>query len=208
MEKQIGIIDYNCGNLASLHNALERTECKFGYISKLEDFSLYSAYILPGVGAFRYGMESLVKKHFDSILLEEIKHGKKVLGICLGMQLLFEDSLEGGFQNGLGFVPGNVRQIKTKGKCRIPHMGWNNIEIDDGNEIKIFDDIDKESSYYFVHSYGVDCGNNDIMKAQVNYCGDKFLAAFEFENISGVQFHPEKSHDAGLKLLDNFCNRL
>ena len=109
--KKVGIIDYGCGNIASLQNALEKIECRFGHVSSPDQFDLYDAYILPGVGAFKHGMESLIDNGIDLALLESVKKGKKLLGICLGMQLLFEDSSEGGRQKGLGLIPGNIRKI-------------------------------------------------------------------------------------------------
>jgi imidazole glycerol-phosphate synthase subunit HisH len=205
--KKIGIVDYGCGNMASLHNALEKIDCKFGYISNPDQFNLYDAYILPGVGAFKYGMESLVDKKMDLSLLESIKKGKELLGICLGMQLLFEESYEGGRRTGLGLIPGSVRKINfNKENCRVPHMGWNDLNIDEVDSVKLFRGIDKESSYYFVHSYHATTREH-VSQVTTNHCENNILAAFEYENILGVQFHPEKSHDAGLKLLDNYCSK-
>ena len=206
MVKKIGIIDYGCGNLASLHNSLEKINCKFGYISSAEDFDLFDAYILPGVGAYKYGMRSLIDNEMDSSLLEAIKKGKELLGICLGMQLLFESSTEGGYQKGLAFVPGSVDRIEVPQGCRVPHMGWNDLSVNEVNNVQLFNGIDKESSYYFIHSYCA-IAEKSVSQVTTTYCQKKILSAFEYENVSGVQFHPEKSHDAGLKLLDNYCKR-
>jgi len=206
MVKKIGIVDYGCGNLASLHNSLEKINCKFGYISRAEDFNLFDAYILPGVGAYKYGMQSLIDNGMDVALSAEIKKGKEILGICLGMQLLFEGSTEGGQQKGLALVPGSVSRIEVSKGCRIPHMGWNDLSVDEVNNVQIFNSIDKESSYYFIHSYCA-IAEETVSQVTTTYCQKKILSALEYENISGVQFHPEKSHDAGLKLLDNYCKR-
>jgi imidazole glycerol-phosphate synthase subunit HisH len=206
MVKKIGIVDYGCGNLASLHNSLQKINCKFGYISRTEDFDLFDSYILPGVGAYKYGMNSLIDNEMDLSLLDEIKKGKELLGICLGMQLLFESSTEGGYQKGLAFVPGSVDRIEVPQGCRVPHMGWNDLSVNEVNNVQLFNGIDKESSYYFIHSYCA-IAEKSVSQVTTTYCQKKILSAFEYENVSGVQFHPEKSHDAGLKLLDNYCKR-
>ncbi len=204
--KKIGIINYGCGNLASLHNSLTKIECKFDYILNVDQFNLYDAYILPGVGNFKHGMSSLINSGMDLAILESVKKGKDLLGICLGMQILFEDSTEGDVVQGLSLISGSVERIGVnEKKCRVPHMGWNNINIDEVKNVRLFNGINKEASYYFVHSYHVRC-KQDVSQANTNYCEENILAAFEYENISGVQFHPEKSQDAGLMLLNNFCN--
>jgi imidazole glycerol-phosphate synthase subunit HisH len=202
--KRIGIVNYGCGNSASLGNALEKIECTYGYIITEKEFDLYDAYILPGVGAFKRAMDQLEHRNMIDPLIYNIKKGKNILGICLGMQLLFENSLENGYQKGLGYLAGSVEKIKSNKKCRIPHMGWNDLNNEYTDDIKIFNNIDKESSYYFVHSYYV-IPKKEINHVTTTHCEQNILAAFEYENISGVQFHPEKSHDAGLELLCNFC---
>jgi len=204
--KKVGIINYNCGNLASLCNSLEKIDCHFGYISSTKEFDLFDAYILPGVGSFKHGMDSLIETEMIGALLNEIQKGKDVLGICLGMQILFENSQEGGFVKGLGCISGSVNKIKVSDGCRVPHMGWNDLNGNDMDRIKLFKNIDSKASYYFVHSYCV-TPSQKIKGVSTSYCGKNILAAFEHENIYGVQFHPEKSHDAGLRLLDNYCNK-
>jgi glutamine amidotransferase len=206
VKKVIGVVDHGSANLASLGNALERIGANFNFVSNPDEMEAYDAYILPGVGAFAHGMGSLEAIGMNAVLLDVVRQGKDVLGICLGMQFLFDDSEEGVYHKGLGIISGNVKRINATSECRLPHMGWNNLEEKELGHMRLFNGIDRESSYYFVHSYCV-TPRKHISSAYTNYCGASILGAFEHENLYGAQFHPEKSHDAGLRVLDNYCNR-
>lgn len=204
MKKTIAILDYGCGNLASLGNALARIKVNFSFLKHPEKLRDYDAFILPGVGAFAHGITELEKSGLNLALMEELQKGKDVLGICLGMQLLFSRSTEGGTHLGLDLINGTVQKIGTIEKVRIPHMGWNDLTFDSLGKISLFEGIPSDCSYYFVHSFCAS-SNENVPKAYARYGDSQLLAAFEAGNVKGVQFHPEKSHDAGLKLLNNYC---
>ena len=198
----ICIIDYNLGNLRSVLKAFEKINQK-AIISKNEkDIKNADKLILPGVGSFKKGMDNLKNLHLDEILKEELIHKKKpILGICLGMQLLCKKGYEGGECNGLGFIDAEVLKFNLKNEKTL-HSGWDDIKYT--NESKIFKDIKENSDFYFVHSYYVKCFEN----VQTSMCDYEisFCASFEKENIYATQFHPEKSQNVGLKLLENFAN--
>lgn len=200
----IGIIDYNMGNLASVYNACSLIDAKASFVSdsaKLKDFDRI---ILPGVGAFGDAMEHLNETGMKEAIYEFAKSGKPMIGICLGMQLLFESSEEFGLSQGLGLIDGKVVKFdksKMHEDTKIPHMGWNTIKTAD--EHTLFEGL--ENPYlYFVHSYhAVTDEKNVIGKTEYGY---DFVSAVHKENIYGFQPHPEKSHDNGLKILKNFIN--
>ena len=201
-KKHIIIVDYGMGNLYSIKNALTKL-CDFVVDISSEKNYINNAdgIIIPGVGAFKKAMQNLEDLKIIDILNKQVLIKKKpVLSICLGMQLLFDNSSEGGYQDGLGWIPGNVKYISTSEDLRIPHVGWNNIIFE--NQSKLFNNLGKEKSFYFVHSYEVKC-NKKFITASVDY-GENIVAAVEKENIFGVQFHPEKSHENGFCLLKNF----
>lgn len=186
------------GNITSVKNALEFLKLPFMIAEKPEDLSLATHIILPGVGAFKEGMKNLEELGFVSALKKEIIENKKsLLGICLGMQLLMSTGEEGGVSAGLNFIAGKTVKIPETG-LRIPHVGWNMVEIKNPNNL-----IDENQDFYFVHSYYVDPINKKTIKATTNY-GIDFASVIEQENIFGVQFHPEKSHEAGSEVLKRF----
>lgn len=190
----ISIINYEAGNLASVSNALDRLQAKFKITNKKEELESSDAVIFPGVGHAQPAMESLQKNGLDDWLI----HTKKpVLGICLGMQLLFEESEEGD-SKGLGIIPGRLKKFDSS-KAKVPHMGWNT--TDKTKNHPLIKSLDGSHYFYFVHSFYAPV--NEFTVASCKYIND-FAAVVARENVVGVQFHPEKSGDAGSLLLQNF----
>ena len=199
----IGIVDYNMGNLASVRNAFKLLGEEVHVESDPEKFKEYDKLILPGVGAFGDAMEHLKERDMTQSLREYAQSGKYMLGICLGMQLLFESSEEFGSHEGLGLIEGSVRYFdksRFDGELKIPHMGWNRMFTQNHD---LFNDLDDKHYLYFVHSYHVTCKNSQNIIGESEY-GYKFTSAVAKDNILGVQPHPEKSHKNGLKILENF----
>lgn len=207
----ISIIDYGMGNLRSVSKALESVGAKVKVTNNPKDIVSAEAIVLPGVGAFCRGMENLEQSGLSPAILESIKNNKPFLGICLGLQLLFTESEEHGISKGLDVIKGRVKKFSPG--VKIPHMGWNNIKSNIknqkskiGNEkLKILEDIPDGSYFYFVHSYYVQPEDKDTIIATTFY-GKEFVSAINKDNIWGVQFHPEKSSDLGLKILKNFVD--
>lgn len=203
----IAIVDYNMGNLQSVLNAFRLLGSEVVATQKKEDFQKAKAIVLPGVGAFKDGMQNLEKLGFVPLLEEEVLHKKKpFLGICLGMQLLATTGTEYGNYPGLGWVKGITDRLKPENNSyKVPHMGWNNLEIKKHNGL--FKDIEQNAVYYFVHSYSLQpvAEEQDIITTTC-FHGQEIVASVEKDNIFGVQFHPEKSQGAGLKLLENFVS--
>lgn len=194
------VIDYGMGNLKSVVNGLKylNIDCKIS--SDLKDIRESSGLILPGVGAFHKGMENLKSTGLDEVIMEEAQKGKPILGICLGMQLLFDKSYEVEETKGLSLINGEV--IKFQCDEKIPHMGWNSLEF--SKEDVILKNMKEESYVYFVHSYYAKMKNKQDLVATSTYGGIQVPAIVRKENILGMQFHPEKSGDIGLNLLKNF----
>jgi imidazole glycerol-phosphate synthase subunit HisH len=196
----IGIVDYGMGNLFSVSKALERLNADYFISSDKAELLSADALLLPGVGSFRDAMEVL---QVDTIK-EFAASGKPLLGICLGMQLLFEDSDENGLTKGLGLLPGKVRRFSgTTGSgdsYKVPHMGWNKLEFVQSSPL--LDGLE-EDYVYFVHSYYVSAENNEVLLAKANY-HEEVSAVVGRDNIFGMQFHPEKSSKLGMALLNNF----
>lgn len=201
----IAIIDYDAGNLRSVFNALEAIGYQAVITHDADELRKADAIILPGVGAFGDGMASLKRLNLIDILTEEILGKKKAfLGICLGLQFLATESEEMGAHPGLGWIEGSVRLIKPYNpKYRIPHIGWNDIEIK--KEAPLFKGLNEKAVFYFVHSYHFVPHNTstDYISA-ICWHGVTITAGIQKDNIFGVQFHPEKSQKAGLKVLENF----
>ncbi|WP_096023944.1 imidazole glycerol phosphate synthase subunit HisH [Campylobacter lanienae] len=199
----IGIIDYGAGNIRSVQNALEFVGAKSELVSDADRLKSYDKLLLPGVGAFGKAMEQLKSNNLDSAILEFISKGKPFLGICLGMQLLFDKSYEFGEHSGLGVIKGSIVEFdksKFNEPLKVPHMGWNRAKFT--KQSKIIDGL-KDSAYlYFVHSYHAVCDNKFAL-AYTDY-GYEFVSAVEYENVYGFQPHPEKSHENGLRIIKNF----
>jgi glutamine amidotransferase len=199
----IGIVDYNMGNLASVINAFAKVGVDASLESDPAKLSRYDKLILPGVGAFGDAMEHLKSIGMDEAVKTYATSGKPLLGICLGMQLLFESSEEFGRHEGLGLIKGDVKAFdlsKFSEPLKVPHMGWNRMFT---NEHPLFKNLDEEHYLYFVHTYHVNCANKDDIIGETYY-GYKFTSAVASKNIMGIQPHPEKSHENGLKILENF----
>jgi imidazole glycerol-phosphate synthase subunit HisH len=196
----IGIVDYGMGNLFSVSKALERLGADYYISGDHNELLAADALILPGVGSFRDAMERLPVE----TIKEFSETGKPLLGICLGMQLLFEDSEENGFTKGLGLLPGSVRRFPGKDSegqlYKVPHMGWNKLEFVQSSPL--LKNVE-EDYVYFVHSYYVNAKNLDVLIAKANY-HEQVSAVVGRNNIFGMQFHPEKSSKLGMALLGNF----
>jgi glutamine amidotransferase len=187
------------GNLRSVEKAFEKLGFEVAISSDPTFIDSAQGVILPGVGAFQDCMYNLISTGMDKTVYKSIESGKPFLGICLGLQLLFEQSEEDGLHKGLGVFKGKVRRLSDEQK--IPHMGWNQISY--ANRSPIFDDVEEGSNYYFVHSYFVDPEDEGIIATKTDY-GSSFTSSIWSGNVHAVQFHPEKSGDVGLKVLANF----
>ncbi|MBT4120358.1 MAG: imidazole glycerol phosphate synthase subunit HisH [Candidatus Peribacter sp.] len=201
----VTVIDYGLGNIFSVVKAFEMIGADVQVSSDASDIRSADHLVLPGVGAFADGMQFLHDKDLDTVLTEEVVQNKKpFLGICLGLQLLAEIGQEHGEHKGLGWIPGKVQVLDTGDEpLKIPHVGWNNLEMTQDNPL--FTDIHKDSDFYFVHSYQLHCTDPKDCIATTTY-GETITAAIWHDNIFATQFHPEKSQDAGLKLLENFLS--
>lgn len=200
----IVIIDYGMGNLKSVKNALNFLGLENKISSKEEDIKNADALILPGVGAFPDAMETIEKLGLDKIIKEEANKGKPLLGICLGMQLLFDKGYEGVEKNGLGLIKGNIVRMKEDkvNNIKIPHIGWNNLIYNKQDDL--FKGIDERKYVYYVHSFYAEDYNEDDLVAYSEYGSNKIPGVVRYKNVIGAQFHPEKSGDVGLNILRNF----
>lgn len=199
----IGIIDYGAGNLRSVLNAFESLNLKARLAVRGEELGKFDKIILPGVGAFGEAMQKLKDRDFIPAIKEAVVGGKPFLGICLGMQLLFEQSEEFGVNEGLGLVKGRVVKFdpsKFDTPLKVPHTGWNTINFT--KQTPINKDLAASEYLYFVHSYHVVCEDDAVLG--FSEYGYKFVSAVRKDNILGFQPHPEKSHETGLKILRNF----
>lgn len=200
------IVDYGMGNLGSLVRAIEENGGQAFVSSRPEDVEDVNKVILPGVGAFKSGMENLSAGGWARTLKQQVLEDKIVLlGICLGMQLLAERSYEHGVTEGLGLISGEVKKLIPKNKYeRIPHIGWNEVNMV-RSEHWLFDGINDETDFYFVHSYYFEPVSTKNVITSTDYCG-QFASSVcnDTGNAYGVQFHPEKSSRSGFKLLKNF----
>ncbi|MEA1983609.1 MAG: imidazole glycerol phosphate synthase subunit HisH [Campylobacterota bacterium] len=199
----IAIVDYNMGNLASVKNAFAKLGEETVVESNPQKFQEYDKLILPGVGAFGDAMEHLRERNMINAIKEFAASGKPMIGICLGMQLLFESSEEFGEHEGLGLIKGHVKAFDTTAfsePLKVPHMGWNRVFT---KEHPLFEGLDENHYLYFVHTFHVTCDNEEDIIGESDY-GYKFTSAVAHNNIMGIQPHPEKSHENGLKILENF----
>ena len=204
----IAVIDYGVGNLYSVEKALKFVGGEVKVTSSAADLKNSDKLVLPGVGAFGDCMKNLAATGLIPTIFEQVLIHKPLLGICVGLQILFESSEESPNVKGLGIFKGEIKKIRA-GNLKIPHMGWNSIEIGRKNNLikfgasKIFAGLEGKNYFYFVHSYHAAPSNADIVTATTDY-GEKVTAAVELGNIFATQFHPEKSGDVGLKVLKNF----
>ena len=201
----IAIVDYNMGNLASVINAFKSVGAEVVVESNPTKLQNYDKLILPGVGAFGDAMEHLKENGMDEAVKQYAQSGKPLLGICLGMQLLFESSNEFGEHKGLGLIEGKVEAFNETNfdhNLKVPHMGWNELFVQKENPL--FIGLNKDFYLYFVHSFHVVCDNKYAIGK--TYYGYEFVSAVNKDNIYGIQPHPEKSHENGLKIIENFVN--
>ncbi|KJS15874.1 MAG: imidazole glycerol phosphate synthase [Peptococcaceae bacterium BRH_c4b] len=215
----IAIIDYGMGNLRSVQKGFEKVGVKAEIVRDPDAVESARGVVLPGVGAFADAMENLIRTGMDRAVIRAISGGRPFLGICLGLQLLFEASEEWGHTSGLGVFRGMVRRLPPG--LKVPHMGWNQLNyrpgkagqsvdgalletnFTGGESCRIFRDIPEGSSFYFVHSYYVDPMDKDIVAGVTEY-GIEFVSAVAKNNVYAIQFHPEKSSALGLRILQNF----
>lgn len=200
----IVIIDYGMGNLKSVRNALNYLGIENKISDDYDEIRKADALILPGVGAFPDAMDTIEKLGLDKVIKEETEKGKYLLGICLGMQLLFEKGYEGLERTGLGLIKGNIVKMKDdrEKNVKIPHIGWNNLKYN--RKDILFRNIDEGKYVYYVHSYFAQSYNDEDLVAYSEYGENKIPGIIRRNNIIGAQFHPEKSGTVGLDILKNF----
>ena len=197
---RVAIIDYGVGNLRSVEKAFAAMDCDAIISADANVLRAAERLVLPGVGAFGACMKALSERGFDQLVRERVNAGTPLLGVCVGMQLLFEESDEFGSTPGLGLLRGRVRRFTNE--LVVPHVGWNRIE--QTRKHPLFAEVANGSFFYFVHSYYCEPLDSGVVVGQTDY-GVKYASVVAQENICGVQFHPEKSQDAGLHLLSNFA---
>lgn len=207
----VGIVNYGVGNILSIQNALLQVGAEVCVLNSPADLAKADKLILPGVGAFGAAVENLRNCGFFEPLLKQIQNKVPILGICVGMQLLFEEGLEHGVFKGLGVIRGQVMSLETPHK--IPQIGWNqvehntklDVELGTGPQHSLLEGISNQSWFYFVHSYVCKPADNSLSVGQTEY-GERFCSVVQQDCVYGVQFHPEKSQSSGLQLLNNFCS--
>ncbi len=202
----IAVIDYDMGNLHSVCKALEKAGATPKVTKDPSDLETAMAVVLPGVGAFDPAMQNLRSRNLIEPIKNVIKGGKPFLGICLGMQILFESSEEG-VEKGLGIIPGKVRRFRPSQEIRIPHMGWNQLEITQARSL-LWEHLPPQPWVYFVHSFYVDPVDKKVNAATVTHGSQTVTAAVAYDNVTAVQFHPEKSSNVGLQILSNFISQV
>lgn len=201
MAKKVAVVDYGMGNLRSVLNAFHAVGAEARLVTVAEELKGEDKILLPGVGAFAEAIAHLTGRGFDLALNEARQGGAEILGICLGMQLMCTLSEEDGEHRGLGWMDAAVRRFPNSLGVKIPHIGWNDLEI--RREHYLLDGLSPHPDVYFVHSYRVECNDSADVVAACDY-GEPFTAIFARENIMGIQFHPEKSQAVGLRILKNF----
>jgi glutamine amidotransferase len=197
---QVAIIDYGVGNLRSVEKAFAATGCKAIVTGDEDELRAAERLVLPGVGAFGACMKSLCERRFDRLVRERAAAGTPLLGICVGMQMLFELSDEFGSTEGLGLLPGRVRRFGND--LVVPQVGWNRIH--QKQQHGLFEGVGDGSFSYFVHSFYCEPANEEVVVGETEY-GVTYASVVAHNNICGVQFHPEKSQHVGLQMLRNFC---
>jgi imidazole glycerol-phosphate synthase subunit HisH len=209
----IKIVDYGMGNLRSVQKAFERLGVEAVVCERAADLDGAEKLVVPGVGAFRDAIGELRRREMVGPVCEHIAAGRPFLGICLGLQLLFDVSYEDGEWEGLGIVPGKVVRFEDRAGLKVPHMGWNRVEWDglairptgEGGRPKLLEGIAPEEAwFYFVHSYYVVPADESVVAARTEH-GVRFVSMIARDNLFATQFHPEKSQRTGLKLLSNFA---
>ncbi len=199
----IAIIDYDAGNIKSVEKALLLLGQEVKITDDAQEILSADKVVLPGVGAFGDAMGNLERRRLVPVIRKTVEKGTPFLGICLGLQLLFERSDEAPGVAGLGILPGEILRIPSKEGLKIPHMGWNSLRLEHGG--RLFEQVPEQSYVYFVHSYYLKAGEEEIVKASTEY-GVHIHASVEKGNVFACQFHPEKSSEVGLRILSNFVN--
>lgn len=197
----IAIIDYDAGNMKSVIKALHFLDKEYTCTSDCNEIYKADHVILPGVGAFGTAMDQIRSRGLEDVIHDVVKKGTPFMGVCLGMQVLFNESEENPGVNGLGLLGGRIKKIPVGEYEKVPHMGWNSLNIMAGS--RLFNGIDNNSYVYFVHSYYLEAEDPSVVCATTEY-NTLIHAAVEKDNIFGCQFHPEKSSDVGLRILKNF----
>ena len=209
---KIVVVDYGMGNIRSVLRGVEKVGSRATLSANAEDILNADRVIFPGVGAFGDGIEELRKRRLDITLKNYADTGRPLLGICIGMQLLFEESEEHGIHKGLGLIPGNIVRIPEGQNCqvvrKIPHIGWNSLREREHCRWKgtLLEGLQNLDSCYFVHSYMAITTHDAHILAECEYEGLTITAAVHLDNITGLQFHPEKSSNVGLQILKNFLS--
>lgn len=198
----IAVVDYDMGNLHSACKGLEKAGATTKVTDLPADIEQADAVVLPGVGAFAPAVQHLRSRGLEEPIKQAITSGKPFLGICLGLQILFEGSEEG-TEPGLGIIAGRVRRFRPEPGITIPHMGWNQLELTQPKSL-LWQDLPSNSQVYFVHSYYVDPADPQLRAATVTHGSQTVTAAIAYDNVMAVQFHPEKSSTTGLQILSNF----
>jgi glutamine amidotransferase len=200
MNKRICVLDYGMGNLRSVEKALEHVGATATISDDPTEVRAADGLILPGVGAFPRAMERIRERGLDELIAERRDAGVPILGICLGLQLLFDSTTELGGAGGLGLLEGGVDVLAAEG-LKVPHIGWSPVRWE--RPSRLTEGIDSETPFYFVHSFAPRPGADELLGSAAY--GERFACAAERDNVFGVQFHPEKSSAAGLRLLSNFA---
>src|SRR5215213_6413465 len=200
MSTKIAILDYGMGNLRSVEKALEHIGAEASRTADAATVRAADGVILPGVGAFPRAMERIRERGLDELVEERRAAGVPILGVCLGLQLLFDSTIELGGARGLGLLEGPVAGLDPEG-LKVPHIGWSPVRWE--QDSPLVEGIESETPFYFVHSFFPAPGPGDLL-GSADY-GGRFACAAQRDNVYGVQFHPEKSSAAGLRLLSNFC---
>jgi glutamine amidotransferase len=205
----IGLIDYGMGNLHSVAKALEKVGAKVELVKQADDIAKYDRIVLPGVGAFRDCMATLKDTGMADAIKDTVAQGTPFLGICLGMQVLMTRSYEFGVHAGLNLIEGEVKHFPEDHVARgfkIPHMGWNDVALPEGEPHPVLRDIEKGDQVYYVHSYYcAPCDPSDLLAA-CSYGDFPFASVIGRDNVLGMQFHPEKSQKVGMTLLQGFID--
>lgn len=211
MSKNIVIIDYSLGNMFSVQQALAHYGVNAVVSDNKNDIEAADALVLPGVGAFGEAMVHLNKNEIVGPIKSSIEQGKPFLGICLGLQLLFDSSEEFGATKGLGIIPGTIKKFNFEDtKVKVPQMGWNNIiePFENKWQNTPLSEIKNNEFMYFVHSYYANPLNKEHVLCETEYAGLKYCSAVIKDNVMATQFHPEKSADEGLKIYKNWLNKI
>ncbi|HHF7348520.1 TPA: imidazole glycerol phosphate synthase subunit HisH [Legionella feeleii] len=201
MDKIIGILDYGMGNINSVYNSLSYLGYEPEIVKTAQAIERCSHLIIPGVGSYAVAMANIAALEVDTVIMKHVQEGKPLLGICLGMQILSTEGEEGGYSKGLGLIDGKVEFLDLP-DLPVPHVGWNSLTFNFDHPI--CNNLKKHVDFYFVHSYFFNASDTGNVLALTDY-GKQFPAIVVKENVVGIQFHPEKSQDNGLLLLENFC---